>query len=79
MHRFLATLARMEGFRVEEVVVSHRRRGSGRSHYGVWNRLWKGLRDVRAVRWMWKNRLRYVATERPPLTGRPDGRPGRTP
>jgi glycosyltransferase involved in cell wall biosynthesis len=66
MHRFLPTLARMEGFRVEEVVVQHRRRGSGRSHYGVWNRLWKGLRDVRAVRWMWRNRLRAVATERPP-------------
>jgi dolichol-phosphate mannosyltransferase len=64
MHRFLATLARMEGFRVAEVPVVHRRRGSGRSHYGVWNRLWKGLRDVRAVRWMWRNHLHYVATER---------------
>jgi glycosyltransferase involved in cell wall biosynthesis len=68
MHRFLPTLARMEGFRVAEVPVAHRRRGSGRSHYGVWNRLWKGLRDVRTVRWMWSNRLRYVATERPPAT-----------
>ena len=45
--------------------VAHRERGSGRSHYGVWNRVWKGLRDVRAVRWMWKNRFTYVATERP--------------
>jgi glycosyltransferase involved in cell wall biosynthesis len=66
MHRFLATLARYEGFRVTEVVVAHRPRASGRSHYGVWNRLWKGLRDVRAVRWMRDNRLAWKATERPP-------------
>jgi glycosyltransferase involved in cell wall biosynthesis len=65
MHRFLPTLARMEGFRVSEVVVGHRPRQRGRSHYGVWNRLWKGLGDVRAVRWMWKNRLDWRATERP--------------
>lgn len=64
MHRFLPTLARMEGFRVAEVVVAHRPRERGRSHYGVWNRLWKGLRDVRAVRWMWRNRLTARAVER---------------
>ena len=66
MHRFLATLARYEGFQVTEVVVAHRPRASGRSHYGVWNRLWKGLRDVKAVRWMRDNRLAWKATERPP-------------
>ena len=27
---------------------------------------WKGLRDVKAVRWMWANRLTWKATERPP-------------
>lgn len=73
MHRFLPTLARMEGFRVVEVPVPHRPRISGRSHFGVWNRVWKGLRDVKAVRWMWRNRLTYVATERPPV--RPSGGP----
>lgn len=67
MHRFLPTLARYEGFRVTEVGVAHRPRTSGRSHYGVWNRLFKGLRDVRAVRWMRANRLTWKATERPPL------------
>jgi dolichol-phosphate mannosyltransferase len=67
MHRFLPTLARMEGFTIAEVPVPHRRRASGRSHYGVWNRLWKGLRDVKTVRWMWRNRLTYEATERAPL------------
>jgi dolichol-phosphate mannosyltransferase len=69
MHRFLPTLARMEGFQVAEVVVGHRPRERGRSHYGVWNRLWKGLSDVRVVRWMWRNRLAWRATER--------ARPGR--
>ncbi len=64
MHRFLPTLARMEGFRVVEVPVAHRPRPSGKSHFGTWNRLWKGLSDVRTVRWMWKNRLACVATER---------------
>lgn len=71
MHRFLPTLARMEGFTVCEVVVPHRPRASGRSHFGVWNRLWKGLADVRTIRWMWRNRLLWKATERPPLTDVP--------
>ncbi len=64
MHRFFATLARMEGFRVTEVVVAHRPRARGRSHYGVWNRLWKGLSDVKVVRWKWRNRLTAKAVER---------------
>jgi glycosyltransferase involved in cell wall biosynthesis len=59
MHRFYPTLARMAGFRVAEVPVRHRPRGSGTSKYGVWNRLWKGLADLRAVRWMQRNRLDY--------------------
>ena len=75
MHRFLPTLARHEGFRVTEVVVAHRPRASGRSHYGVWNRVWKGLRDVRAVRWMKDNHLDWKAVERPPRA--PEG-PGRS-
>jgi glycosyltransferase involved in cell wall biosynthesis len=66
MHRFLPTLARMEGFRVVEVPVAHRPRSSGKSHFGTWNRLWKGLADVKAVRWMWRNRITAVATERSP-------------
>lgn len=64
LHRFLPTLARMEGFRLVEVVVGHRPRRSGRSHYGVWNRVFKGLADVRAIRWMWRNHLGGRATER---------------
>lgn len=64
MHRFLPTLARMEGYKITEVPVAHRPRAGGRSHFGVWNRVWKGLADVRTIRWMWKNRLPKEATER---------------
>ncbi len=59
MHRFYPTLARMAGFRVVEVPVAHRERASGASKYGIWNRLWKGLSDLRTIRWMQRNRLDY--------------------
>jgi dolichol-phosphate mannosyltransferase len=65
MHRFLPTLARLEGFRVAEVEVEHRPRRHGRSHFGVANRLAKGLGDLRVVRWMQRNRIDARATERP--------------
>jgi len=64
MHRFFPTLARMEGYRITEVPVAHRPRAGGRSHFGIWNRLWKGLRDVKVVRWMWANHLPRTGTER---------------
>lgn len=66
LHRFLPTLARMEGFSVLEVPVAHRPRASGKSHFGTWNRLWKGMADVRTIRWMWKYRFDKKATERRP-------------
>jgi glycosyltransferase involved in cell wall biosynthesis len=68
LHRFLPTLAKMEGFTVAEIPVAHRPRPTGKSHFGTWNRLWKGMADVRTIRWMWKYRFTYVATER---TGTP--------
>ena len=64
MHRFFPTLARMEGFTITEVPVAHRERAGGQSHFGIWNRLWKGLRDVKVVRWMWDNHLPRTGTER---------------
>jgi glycosyltransferase involved in cell wall biosynthesis len=57
MHRFLPTLLRMEGARVIELPVSHRPRLRGRSKYGIANRLFVGLGDVFAVRWMQSRRL----------------------
>lgn len=59
MHRFLPTLLKLEGFRVTEVKVRHRPRLHGRSKYGIVNRLFVGLADLWAVRWMRKRRLRY--------------------
>jgi dolichol-phosphate mannosyltransferase len=52
MHRFLPALARMEGARVAEVRVHHRPRRHGTSKYGIGNRLWRGIKDLFAVRWM---------------------------
>ena len=59
MHRFLPTLAKINGFNVIEVPVRHYDRMFGISKYGVWNRLFKGLRDAFAVRWMKKRHINY--------------------
>ncbi len=57
MHRFLPTLLRLEGARVVELPVRHRARRFGRSKYGIGNRLWVGLLDLLAVRWMQARQL----------------------
>jgi dolichol-phosphate mannosyltransferase len=62
MHRFLPTLAKSAGFQVIEIPVGHRPRLHGSSKYGVWNRLFRGLADLRAVKWMMKRRMTYSAT-----------------
>lgn len=51
MHRFLPTLLRAQGLRVVELPIHHRPRRFGTSHYGIGNRLWRGIRDCLAVRW----------------------------
>lgn len=51
MHRFLPTLLRLQGYRVEEIPVHHRPRTRGQSKYGIGNRLWRGLADCLAIRW----------------------------
>ncbi len=65
MHRFLPTLLRMRGARVTELPVNHRPRQHGESKYGIGNRLWVGLADVFAVRWMQRRFTRYDARETP--------------
>jgi hypothetical protein len=62
LHRFLPTLAIAAGFKVVEIPVSHRPRLHGESKYGVWNRLFRGLDDLRAVKWMIDRRMKYRAT-----------------
>jgi len=65
-HRFLPTLLRLEGARVVELPVAHRPRRHGRSKYGVLDRLFAGLADVLAVRWLQSRALRYEAREERP-------------
>lgn len=61
MHRFLPTLLKMRGARVTQVPVRHRPRRAGKTHYGTWGRMVKGLADVWAVRWMQKNYVDYAS------------------
>jgi hypothetical protein len=59
MHRFLPTLARLNGFKVTEVTVRHYDREYGVSKYNAFNRMFKGLKDAFAVRWMKSRMLNY--------------------
>lgn len=63
-HRFLPTLIKMEGHTVTEIPVTNNPRLAGRSHYGVWNRLFKSFADLLAVRWMKTRMIRYQITEK---------------
>jgi len=56
LHRFLPILAGVKGFSITEIQVDHRPRTRGKTKYGVNNRLWVGLADTFAVKWM-KRRL----------------------
>src|SRR5439155_1711507 len=64
MHRFFPALARMHGFSLVEVRVHHYPRAHGQSKYGIGNRLFKGLYDLIAVKWMQQRCLRYSYRER---------------
>ncbi|MBB3108772.1 glycosyltransferase involved in cell wall biosynthesis [Paenibacillus phyllosphaerae] len=59
-HRFLPTLARMNGFSVVEVPVDHREREFGTSKYGVLNRAFVGLMDAIVIGWLRKRVIRYT-------------------
>jgi dolichol-phosphate mannosyltransferase len=58
MHRFLPALFLGAGGRVVSVEVGHRPRKSGRSHYGMWDRLWAGIVDLCGVWWLIRRRER---------------------
>jgi dolichol-phosphate mannosyltransferase len=60
MHRFLPTLLKMRGYRVTQAPVSHYPRLHGKTNYGTWERMVKGLGDCWAVRWMKKNRIDFA-------------------
>ena len=65
MHRFLPTLVRIAGYtRIIEIPVHHRPRKRGMTKYGIQNRLWVGLADTFAVRWM-RSRLVFPVIREP--------------
>lgn len=68
MHRFLPALMIRGGGQVVSVEVNHRPRERGTSKYGVWNRLWVGIVDIRGLMWLIR---RPVRVEVEPLK-RPD-------
>src|SRR5205085_523372 len=51
LHRFVPVLAAAKGFRVGELIINHRPRKFGRSHYGV-RRFIKGFLDLITVRFL---------------------------
>ncbi|HVU28020.1 MAG TPA: glycosyltransferase family 2 protein [Verrucomicrobiae bacterium] len=63
MHRFLPTLFKIEGFTVTEIPIRHNPRATGKTHYGVWNRLFASFYDLLAVRWMKKRMFKFKISE----------------
>jgi dolichol-phosphate mannosyltransferase len=64
MHRFMATLVKMEGFSVTEVDISTNPRHAGKANFGVWNRVFVAFYDLLAVRWMKKRMFPLKVVER---------------
>ncbi len=58
LHRFMPALVRREGLELRQVEVIDRARRHGRTHYGMWNRLWVGLLDLFGVWWLIRRRSR---------------------
>lgn len=63
MHRFMPTMARLDGFRIAEAPVSHRPRERGQAKYGFRNRVLRSALDLLAVRWMQRRWVRYRVIE----------------
>lgn len=60
MHHFLPTLAKMNGFSVIEVSVTHRDSNKhGGSKYGVYNHAFVSFRDAIVLGWLKKRVIRY--------------------
>ena len=59
MHRFMGNLFLMRGWRIVQVPTSHRARRTGRTKYGLGNRMLRGLKDVLGVRWLSRRVIRY--------------------
>jgi len=59
MHRFLPALFQIEGYRVGQIPVRHRKRIKGDTKYSLVNRSFNTIADMFAVRWMRKRKLTY--------------------
>lgn len=60
LHRFMPVLAHYTGHRVLEVPVTHHPRTAGKSKYGVWNRLGRGIWDLVGIAWYRKRQLANI-------------------
>jgi dolichol-phosphate mannosyltransferase len=58
LHRFTPALIRREGYEILYVEVLDRPRAHGKSHYGMWGRLWIGIVDMFGVFWLIRRRRR---------------------
>jgi dolichol-phosphate mannosyltransferase len=63
MHRFLPSLVQTAGGRVVSVEVSHRPRRRGKTHYGIFDRLWVSIVDLGGVMWLERRMKRPLAVE----------------
>ena len=59
MHRFLPSLVRMAGGRVQQVPIRHFKRFAGDAKYGFLNRVTVAFVDMLAFRWMQSHYIRY--------------------
>jgi hypothetical protein len=53
-------LAHGAGASVKEMPVIHHPRTAGRTKYGVWNRLGRGIYDLAMVRWYLKRQIKTM-------------------
>jgi len=58
LHRFLPALFRRDGYAIAYFAVIDRPRHSGKSNYGLWDRLWVGILDLAGVWWLVRRRKR---------------------
>jgi dolichol-phosphate mannosyltransferase len=66
LHRFMPALVRREGLELRQVDVIDRPRQHGRTHYGLWNRLWVGILDLAGVWWLIRREKRIARPTEPP-------------
>lgn len=63
MHRYLPALVKRAGYASQSVPVGHRPRTAGVSKYGMLDRLWVGLADLRGVAWLMRRAKVTVVEE----------------